>query len=250
MDQLLAQTGRMCCLCRKRHRVQVHHIVPEAEGGTDDVDNGIPLCPNCHDEVHAGHSPGRTTRAYTAEELRLHRARTIEFAEKGGDWSPGTSVWEQDRQLILFYAQCLDRPAFRTYFHEELSFSDFDRAMEDTLLALDTGYWRMRDGSVIDRAKGKVQIVHLPWREKLDRIAALIGEIRQEFHRATGFDQMIGHRRVPRTAFELDTLMECRFRGDRSLGGLIDGKRTEAIRLLNSILEEIGHGPLPTIGQR
>jgi hypothetical protein len=42
----------MCAVCNLRHGVQVHHIVPRHEGGSDDASNAIPLCPNCHSEVH------------------------------------------------------------------------------------------------------------------------------------------------------------------------------------------------------
>lgn len=36
-----------CCRCRATG-IEVHHIVPKAYGGTDDIDNAAPLCPNCH----------------------------------------------------------------------------------------------------------------------------------------------------------------------------------------------------------
>jgi hypothetical protein len=38
-----------CCLCRDSFFVDVHHIVPQAQGGSDDPDNAAPLCPTCHD---------------------------------------------------------------------------------------------------------------------------------------------------------------------------------------------------------
>jgi hypothetical protein len=138
VDELLVETGRLCCLCKELHRVQVHHIIPLEEGGTDDIDNAITLCPNCHDEVH-GSSSRRVTRFYTPDELKLHRKKTIELAGKIANWAPNTPIFDQDKELILFYAQCLDRPAFRTHFHLEMSFSGFDKAMEGTLLALNTG---------------------------------------------------------------------------------------------------------------
>lgn len=37
----------MCCRCRAIG-IEVHHILPEAEGGPDTEDNAAPLCPNCH----------------------------------------------------------------------------------------------------------------------------------------------------------------------------------------------------------
>ncbi len=165
-ERLLAATGRHCCICFGLHKVQLHHIVSRLEGGTDDIYNAIPLCPNCHDEVHSRYAPGRTSRVYSANELKLHRERTMARVDGEKEWARGTQLWEDDKNLVLFYAQCLDRPAFRTPFFGETSFSDFDKAMEDTLLALNTGYWRTRDGALIERARGKVHVVHPPWREK------------------------------------------------------------------------------------
>jgi hypothetical protein len=33
--------------------VEVHHIVPQAEGGDDSEDNAAPLCPSCHETYGA-----------------------------------------------------------------------------------------------------------------------------------------------------------------------------------------------------
>jgi hypothetical protein len=37
-----------CCLC-KSMGVEVHHIIPQEEGGSDTEDNAAPLCPSCHE---------------------------------------------------------------------------------------------------------------------------------------------------------------------------------------------------------
>jgi len=279
--------------------------VPREENGTDEIDNAIPLCPNCHDEVHAhrvrGHgvsyripkvvspaagasesgvncskcgnlvrddgfvgegvaycndchteihrpySTGQVTRRYTPDELRLHRERAIAIASKEKECRPGTEAWVRDKELVLFYAQCLDRPAFRTHFHEEMSFSAFDQAMEDTLLALNTGYWRTRDGVVINRAEGKVSVVQPTWREKLDRIAEIIEEVRARFHDAMGFNEMLyglRHRGYRGMSSEMEMMMDSHFRHDRTLAAWMDEKRNQAIETLNSILAEVGHSAL------
>lgn len=36
-----------CCRCQIIG-VEVHHIIPEADGGPDNIDNAAPLCPSCH----------------------------------------------------------------------------------------------------------------------------------------------------------------------------------------------------------
>jgi tetratricopeptide (TPR) repeat protein len=70
--RLLAEMGRLCAICKLRHAVQLHHIVPREQGGSDDISNAIPLCPNCHNEVHATSGPGRVTRRYSVAELHEH----------------------------------------------------------------------------------------------------------------------------------------------------------------------------------
>ena len=42
------KAGFQCCRCRNVG-IQVHHILPQGEGGSNDIDNAAPLCPNCHD---------------------------------------------------------------------------------------------------------------------------------------------------------------------------------------------------------
>lgn len=37
-----------CCICHKSF-VEVHHIIPLAESGSDDLSNAAPLCARCHD---------------------------------------------------------------------------------------------------------------------------------------------------------------------------------------------------------
>jgi len=41
-----------CCRCQKIG-IDVHHIIPEGLGGSDDFDNAAPLCQNCHDRLGA-----------------------------------------------------------------------------------------------------------------------------------------------------------------------------------------------------
>ena len=236
VEQLLSDCGRRCCICGHLHRVQVHHIVP----GDDRIENGIPLCPPCHDEAHIAYTPGRTTRVYTPAELRMHRKRTIDLTKKEGKWKPGSAAWRKDKKLITFFAQCLDRPAFRTYFHNELSFVDFDGAMQDTLLALNTGYWKTRDGVVIGRSLGKACVVNPMWREKLDQIASIVEDIRRRFADSVGLNRML-LRLQERPGFDPHTAA---LRSDGKLGGWMDAKRQEAIGTMNTILKDLQMQPL------
>jgi len=41
-----------CCRCQTLG-IDVHHIIQERDGGTDDISNAAPLCQNCHDQFGA-----------------------------------------------------------------------------------------------------------------------------------------------------------------------------------------------------
>ncbi len=63
----------MCCLCHSPY-VEVHHIIPEAEGGPNSEDNAAPLCPYCHETF--GSNP--TKRKY----IKQGRNNWYEICEK------------------------------------------------------------------------------------------------------------------------------------------------------------------------
>ena len=44
--------------------VNLHHVIYKSHGGTDNPDNLIPLCMNCHDGHHTNNNP-------TTEQLKL-----------------------------------------------------------------------------------------------------------------------------------------------------------------------------------
>ena len=44
--------GFRCALCDSTNGLQVHHIIPRGEGGTDNMANLICLCWKCHAAAH------------------------------------------------------------------------------------------------------------------------------------------------------------------------------------------------------
>ena len=50
--QVKRMAAFQCCRCREIG-VDIHHIIPQAQSGTDDIDNAAPLCQNCHDKFGA-----------------------------------------------------------------------------------------------------------------------------------------------------------------------------------------------------
>lgn len=54
-EAVLHRDKYTCQVCGKKHtRLEVHHIVYRSQGGTDDEDNLITLCEDCHNKVHDG----------------------------------------------------------------------------------------------------------------------------------------------------------------------------------------------------
>ena len=67
MEDALFRSRRCCaiCHCFAGLYANVHHIVPEAEGGSAEVQNAVVLCDRCNAEIVAGR--------YTPEEVRRFR---------------------------------------------------------------------------------------------------------------------------------------------------------------------------------
>jgi len=80
----LINSRRCCCVCHEFSGlyVNVHHIIPKAEGGPNLLENAIVLCLRCHGE--AGHyNPAHPIgKKYSREELRKHRDKWWEYCER------------------------------------------------------------------------------------------------------------------------------------------------------------------------
>src|SRR5436190_20262496 len=78
---LLAACHRRCCVCHRFCGVtmELDHMIPRAEGGRDDIANAIPLCFDCHAEVHAYNDKHPRGRKFQPEELRKHREQWLEI---------------------------------------------------------------------------------------------------------------------------------------------------------------------------
>ena len=76
-----------CCWCRDREKkVEVHHIIPQAEGGSDDEANAAPLCGSCH-QLYGANPDLR-------KEIRLRRNHLYEYYQRmlNHGWPLGLDV--------------------------------------------------------------------------------------------------------------------------------------------------------------
>src|SRR4051812_28728003 len=84
-EDALFACARTCCICRKFKglKIELHHIVPEADRGADDFENCIPLCMDCHtDAGHYNRDHPKGSR-YKPGELRRLRDEWYRLVKAG-----------------------------------------------------------------------------------------------------------------------------------------------------------------------
>lgn len=84
VSQLLAQVHRRCCICHRfcGVKMETDHIQPRAEGGSDEIENAIPLCFECHAEVHSYNVQHPRGRKFRAEELKAHKEQWLKICRE------------------------------------------------------------------------------------------------------------------------------------------------------------------------
>jgi HNH endonuclease len=86
-----------CCWCLdRRNKVDVHHIIPESQGGPDTEENAAPLCGSCHDLY--GNNPD------LRKEIRSRRDHWYEScADSGALLNEGaiTAPRSQSEQMLV-----------------------------------------------------------------------------------------------------------------------------------------------------
>lgn len=83
-DELLAQCHRRCCICHRfcGIKMELDHIIPKEQKGPDTIDNAIPLCFECHAEVHLYNDKHPRGRKYHPDELKKHKEQWLETCAK------------------------------------------------------------------------------------------------------------------------------------------------------------------------
>ncbi len=82
--QALVACRRRCVMCGKFKgiKIEVHHLIPVAMGGSNDFDNAIPLCFDCHADIgqkfYREHAKGTK---YSVPELKQQRDKFYKMIE-------------------------------------------------------------------------------------------------------------------------------------------------------------------------
>ena len=80
---LLAKCHRRCCICHRfcGFKMETDHIKPTGEDGTDDINNALPVCFECHSEIHCYNTAHPRGRRFTERELRTHKEQWLKICE-------------------------------------------------------------------------------------------------------------------------------------------------------------------------
>jgi hypothetical protein len=83
--RIFVRSARICCLCFKPcgTRIEAAHIVAEADGGSNDDDNAIPLCFDCHEEIGSYNPRHPKGNKFTNVELKTRRDALYRLVDQG-----------------------------------------------------------------------------------------------------------------------------------------------------------------------
>jgi HNH endonuclease len=75
VERLLVACHRCCCICHRfcGVKMEIDHIVQQAEDGPDTYENAVPVCFECHAEIHSYNDKHPRGRKFQPTELRGHR---------------------------------------------------------------------------------------------------------------------------------------------------------------------------------
>jgi hypothetical protein len=201
------------------------HNLTSAERSS--YDNGIWLCQNCAKLID------NDDERYHVDLLRAWKSLSEDAARLAIEtpWKARREV-PSDVELIAFYAQCFDRPAFQDHFRQEGSMEAFDKAIEDTVTAINTGSLRARDGTILQNARGKAHLRNPVWREQMDVIVDLLRAMRSRYAQAKKSRLISVDRRSDGTEFY------CIY--DQNVADWMDGTRSEIMRIFSGVADEAG----------
>jgi hypothetical protein len=81
VNELLIACHRRCCVCHRfcGVKIETDHIVPKGENGPDSIDNAVPVCFECHAEIHSYNDKHPRGRKFRPEELRGHKEQWLDI---------------------------------------------------------------------------------------------------------------------------------------------------------------------------
>jgi len=90
VEHLLVECHRRCCICHRfcGVKMELDHALPSAEGGTDDIDNAIPVCFECHAEINSYNDDHPRGRKFRSDEKKKHKDQWLRICRE----NPGALI--------------------------------------------------------------------------------------------------------------------------------------------------------------
>jgi hypothetical protein len=170
---VVTSSRRRCCVCFALQRDdgekkgQIAHL--DHNPANNGEDNLAFLCLEHHDQYDSRTSQ---SKGLTIDELKRYRTELLSVVAR--------RIPPADKDIIAALMVALDRPAYRTSFHQESSLPRFREAIAETIETLNTG--RTRTGAQLP---SKFQIRDPTLRSSVDRVVEALAALR------AGFDDLI-----------------------------------------------------------
>ncbi|MCX8075229.1 MAG: HNH endonuclease [Clostridia bacterium] len=214
------------------------HICAASQGGKrynenmtseqrKDINNGIWLCQSCAKLIDSDEIK------YNIDLIETWKSTAEQLAQAENSQSSSIKLNNNDIDIIKFYSECIDRPAFQDEIRQEGNMENFERAIEDTIIAFNTGVLKDRNGSLLKQSQGKSAIKNDVWREKLYMIVDLLNLINKRLKIA----KKEGTYQLNNSKNSYDSFY-CFH--DRELEVWFDTSRIEVINIFSSICKEAG----------
>jgi hypothetical protein len=171
--EVLVTSRRRCCICfalandSQEKKGQVAHL--DRDSSNNSIQNLVFLCLEHHDQYDSRTSQ---SKGFTVEEVRHYRAQLGRFVAQ--------SLPLSDSDITRALLAGLDRPAFRTPFHQESSLPRFRAAIAETVAAINTG--KTPNGTQLP---SKADMCDPAIRAKLDVVVERLVALR------TAFDELL-----------------------------------------------------------
>jgi hypothetical protein len=84
VESLLVRCHRRCCICHRwcGSKIEIDHMAPGAEAGSNDIENAIAVCFECHAEIHSYNPQHPRGRRFRPSELMLHKQQWLEICSR------------------------------------------------------------------------------------------------------------------------------------------------------------------------
>src|SRR5258708_17086681 len=84
VEKLLASCHGCCCVSHRSCgvKIEIDHIIQQADEGPDTYENAIPVCFECHAEIHSYNPKHPRGRKFQASELLGHRDQWISICKE------------------------------------------------------------------------------------------------------------------------------------------------------------------------